>query len=208
MTRDELNRRLEAGEPDAQVLAWLQALPEMQAGLAPDWSERPLSEEDLSAWKAAGYRDWLAQQQALEQARQLAAEVADLKQAGNEHLTEMLAQFLAAQYVLATKAAVRQANGGPVDLKTLQALCADLAALRRGDHSAERLSIERQRVSLEYDWLIQAKEDSLLRHKKKLLFGLQALQKYVTHDHPEAKAAFDVFLKQVGSPLDQVDITL
>ncbi len=81
------------------------------------------------------------------QVRQLSADVAELKPAGEESLTDTLAQFLSAQYVVAAKAAVRQAGGVAVDLKTLQGLCNDVAALRRGDQNAEWLRLEREKFA-------------------------------------------------------------
>ena len=62
-------------------------------------------------------------------------------------MTDTLAQFLSAQYVVAAKAAVRQTGGVAVDLKTLQGLCNDVAALRRGDQNAEWLRLEREKFA-------------------------------------------------------------
>jgi hypothetical protein len=146
--RDHLNRRLQAGEPELEVLAWLNGLPEARTAQLPESEGNPLSEQDLSEWQATGHRDWLAQQSALDQVRQLSAEVAELEQAGEGALTNQLAQFLSAQYVVAARAAVRQAAGAAVDLKTLQVLCGDLVALRRGDQNAGWLRLEREKLEL------------------------------------------------------------
>jgi hypothetical protein len=146
--REQLNRRLLDGQPELEVLAWLRALPEARAAQLPESDGNPLSEQDLSEWQATGHRDWLAQQSALDQVRQLSAEVAELEQAGEGALTNKLAQFLGAQYVVAAKAAVRQAAGAAVDLKTLQVLCGDLVALRRGDQNAGWLRLEREKLEL------------------------------------------------------------
>ena len=80
--------------------------------------------------------------------REIVAEVASLKEAGAEALTDTLAHWLTAHYVTAAKRAV--ANAGPegLDLKALRGLIADVVALRRGDHSAERLSVEREQLEL------------------------------------------------------------
>jgi len=146
--REQLNRRLLDGQPELEVLAWLRALPEARAAQLPESDGNPLSEQDLSEWQATGHRDWLAQQSALDQVRQLSAEVAELEQAGEGALTNQLAQFLSAQYVVAARAAVRQAAGAAVDLKTLQVLCGDLVALRRGDQNAGWLRLEREKLEL------------------------------------------------------------
>ena len=145
--RNQLNRRLQDGEPGTRLVEWLNSLPEVQTAQSPKSGENLLNEQDLSEWEQGGYRDWLAQQAALEQVRQLSADVAELKQAGEGALTDTLAQFLSAQYVVAAKAAVRQAAGAAVDLKTLQVLCNDVAALRRGDQNAEWLRLEREKFA-------------------------------------------------------------
>ena len=137
--------------------------------------------------------------------REMTAEVAELNQAAEQPLTDTLAQFLAAQYVLAAKAAVRAAGGQPLDLKSLRPLCGDVAALRRGDQNAERLRIEREWLSTEYRWLLQAKEDSHEKWKKKIITGLETLQRYVYTHHPKAKAAFETLAAEVRGPFDSME---
>jgi hypothetical protein len=83
-----------------------------------------------------------------EHIRELLAEVADLKKAGADALTDALAHWLTAHYVAAAKSAARKAGTKGMDLKTLRGLIADVVALRRGDHSAERLIIEREQLEL------------------------------------------------------------
>jgi hypothetical protein len=80
--------------------------------------------------------------------REIVAEVASLKEAGAEALTDTLAHWLTAHYVTAAKRAVANAGPDGLDLKALRGLIADVVALRRGDHSAERLSVEREQLEL------------------------------------------------------------
>jgi hypothetical protein len=83
-----------------------------------------------------------------EHIREFMEEVADLKEAGAGALTDALAHWLTAQYVVAAKRVAVQAGVKGMDLKTLRGLIADAVALRRGDHSAERLRIEREQLDL------------------------------------------------------------
>jgi hypothetical protein len=46
--RDELNRRLQDGEPGVRLVAWLNGLPETQKILQVDFGGRPISEQNLS----------------------------------------------------------------------------------------------------------------------------------------------------------------
>jgi hypothetical protein len=144
--REQLNRRLRDGEPGVRLLDWLNSLPEVRTAQSPECGGNLVSEQDLTGWQASGYCNWLSQQAVLEQVRQMSADVAELEQAGEGALTNKLAQFLSAQYVVAAKDAVQKAAGGAVDLKTLQMLCGDLVALRRGDQNAEWLRIEREKL--------------------------------------------------------------
>jgi hypothetical protein len=80
--------------------------------------------------------------------RELLAEVATLEKAGAKALTDTLVHWLTAHYVAAAKNAARTAGTKGMDLKTLRGLIADVVALRRGDHSAERLTIEREQLEL------------------------------------------------------------
>src|SRR5437879_3228885 len=102
--REQLNRRLQDGEPGTNLVDWLNSLPEVQAVLAAEFESRAISEQNLSEWKAGGYRDWLAQQEALDMIGRLTANAAELKQASPGLLTDQLAIWLAARYVLIAQA--------------------------------------------------------------------------------------------------------
>jgi hypothetical protein len=57
--REQLNRRLQDGEPGKKLVEWLNSLPEVKAALNTQFGGRRVSEQNLSEWKAGGYRDWL-----------------------------------------------------------------------------------------------------------------------------------------------------
>jgi hypothetical protein len=101
--RDELNRRLENGQPGKQLVTWLNGLPEVQAVLAADFGGKPVREQNLSEWKQGGYRDWVTQQEALELAARLGEDAAELSAADRPPLTDTLALWLAARYAVATR---------------------------------------------------------------------------------------------------------
>jgi hypothetical protein len=142
--RDQLNRRLHDAEPGPHLLEWLNSLPEARTNQPAESGGNPISDQDLTAWEHGGYRNWLSQQATLEEVRQLSADVAELDQAAEGAVTNKLAHYLSAQYVVAAKTAVLLAAGHAVELKTLQMLCGDVAALRRGDQYTERLRIDRE----------------------------------------------------------------
>jgi hypothetical protein len=145
--RDELNRRLSDGEPGKDLVAWLNALPEVQRIVA-EFGGRPVREQNLSEWKQGGYEDWLRQQEALELVHHLSAEAEDLQVAAGDPLSDKLGLLLVAQYAVG----IRKLAGpkdGEVDWARLREMCSDVVALRRGDHSAARLKIEQARLDRE-----------------------------------------------------------
>jgi hypothetical protein len=162
--RDELNRRLDNGEPGVRLAQWLNSLPETQTVLNAHFGGRQISEQNLSEWKAGGYRDWLARQEALSQARELAADAKELVEATDGCLTDHLATALAARYATALagwNGEVTGEFGG--QLRALRCLCEDIVELRRGDHSAARLQIERERLERERE----KTEEEVIEHFKR-----------------------------------------
>ena len=147
--RQELNRRLQTGENAAHLVEWLNALPEAQAAFVDESSQSAVNEEDVSNWKQGGFSDWLAQQEALTEVRHVVAEAKELSQAANGALTDNLAIWTAGRYAIAARQLAAESRNGAVDWNLLRALCHDLVDLRRGDHSAESLRIERERLDME-----------------------------------------------------------
>ncbi len=79
----------------------------------------------------------------------MAAEAAALRQPGGGTVADTLAAWLATRYVIAARVLADQAGDNGLDLPTLTKLTSDVVALRKGDHSAERLRIEHERLELE-----------------------------------------------------------
>jgi hypothetical protein len=123
-----------------------------------------VSEQNLSEWKRGGYRDWVTRQEALEQARELAADATELATATEGLLADHLATVVTARYA----SALAGWNGEATEefrrkLRALRALCQDIVELRRGDHSAARLQMERERLAREQE---QTEEDVVAHFKR------------------------------------------
>src|SRR5215203_304025 len=141
--RDELNRRLADGERGTELVVWLNSLPDVQCIIAEQFDGKPMRAQNLSEWKHGGYKDWRNEQEAMELVRQLPAGANELKGADGEPFSDILATLLTARYaVLAHKLA----SDGELDWKRLRELCSDVSVLRRGDHSAQRLKLERDKL--------------------------------------------------------------
>jgi hypothetical protein len=137
--QEEVNRRLERGEKGPLLLAWLNALPEVQALLAAEFAGKPVRKQNLSEWRHHGYQEWLWRQEALALAQALPPETAALQAA------DQLAGWVSVRYLLAVRELIEAKAGGKPDLKVLRAFCHDVVALRRGEQRAARLKIEQER---------------------------------------------------------------
>jgi hypothetical protein len=162
--RDQLNRRLDEGEAGNVLVCWLNELPEVKEVLGGQFGGRPINEQNLCEWKARGHREWLARQEALAHARELAADAKELGEATDGKLTDHLATVLAARYA----AALGGWDGEVTEefrrkLRALRGLCQDIVELRRGDHSGARLSMERTRLERESE----KTEEEVVEHFKR-----------------------------------------
>ncbi len=146
--REQLNRRLDDGEPGTELVAWLNTLPEVQALLQAEFAGRPISEQNLSEWKQGGFRDWQRQQESLALALELCAQSDELAKVAGESLGDRLAPLLIARYMAVLRTLGTDSGGDSGDWKMLHELCGDIVALRKGDHSAERLRFDRERLRL------------------------------------------------------------
>ncbi len=160
--REQLNRRLQDGEPGAGLLKWLNRRPDVKKLLAREFEGRPINPQNLSDWKAGGYRDWLTHQHALEVGARVAAQAGEFKESlGGKPLTEVLAQWLAGQYLVAAPALAEQAATDERAWAKLRELSHDLAVLRRGDHWAQRLRLERARVQIACNQECRAQDEEM-----------------------------------------------
>jgi len=153
--RQKLNERLEDNEPAPQLLEWLHSRPEVRKVLKHLFEGRPISEQNLSAWKQGGFRDWQRHQQVraraqefLEEGRELAEEVAApgaggslLDRVGDRMALTLLELFREAE----------AGEPGPERTRTLLAIARDVARLRRGDHERQQAEMAQERWRHERD---------------------------------------------------------
>ena len=101
--REQINRRLENGEEAKHITEWLNTLPEVTSLMAAEFGGQPVSEANLSKWKLGGYRDWQAQQEALEAARLFHSDAAELGRDTCPQLADKLALCLTARIAVALR---------------------------------------------------------------------------------------------------------
>lgn len=72
IVKRELNRRLDDGELAPTILPWLNGLPDVQAMLAAKFEGVAISPQNLTEWRQGGYKDHLADLEAVENTKRLA----------------------------------------------------------------------------------------------------------------------------------------
>ena len=162
--REELNRRLQEGEPGVRLVEWLNGLPDTQRVLADGFGGRGINEQNLSDWKAGGYCEWVARQEMLSQARELAADAGELNAATEGRMTDHLSTVLTARYAAAVAGLNEEATEeSSRKLRLLRDLSRDIVELRRGDHSSARLNMELERLERERE----KTEEEVVAHFKR-----------------------------------------
>jgi hypothetical protein len=163
--RDILNERLRNGEQGTKVVKWLNRLPEVKEVLAGEFGGRPINEQNLTEWKQGGYNDWLRHQETRAWVRRLADESADLEgDAGDFSVADWLSTPVAiviGRWILEAEAGEKN---DPKQRAAFLAAARELTELRRCDHRAERLRIDRERWETEQQDR-QNKELETLRRK-------------------------------------------
>src|ERR1700722_7885559 len=79
--REELNRRLDNGEPGPSLLAWLNHHPDVRIVLTTHFEGHCLNKQNLSAWRQSGFTEWKARQDLIEELQIAAGETTKLSAA-------------------------------------------------------------------------------------------------------------------------------
>lgn len=143
--RTELNRRLDEGDPQKDLVVWLNSLPAVREALQRHFRGKPITPQNLSEWKLGGYRDWRAQSE-IQEAAGGSREDIGLRENENETLpalADTLAHWLAMRLAAETRRIARAE--GDDGWKRLRQFSRELATLRRGDFQKQRLELDRQR---------------------------------------------------------------
>ena len=110
--RHELNCRLSEGEPGESLVEWLNERDDVKKVLAASFGGRPVSEQNLSEWRAGGYLDWQRHQETLELAQQMMEEGDDFERLSKKGpLTDRMAEMAALALMGLLRAADRMEDG-------------------------------------------------------------------------------------------------
>ena len=155
--REDLNFRLQDGEPGVQIVQWLNDDPGVARILRLHFDGRPVNEQNLSEWKQGGYQDWLRHQEACELVEDLADQAEDLRDMGGcMPLSDRFATLLSVELVRAGQALLQETTDPRERWQRLREILRELAQLRRHDHQAARQRLAQEQRDRENDNLEQA----------------------------------------------------
>ena len=176
--REELNRRLRDAEPGGPLLEWLNALPEAKAVLVAQFGGQPISKQNLSEWRLGGFGDWERHQDALARVVRLAEQGDELAGAADGwEVSDRLAAALAGELALTAEALLAEATDPAERWARLRELLSQLTELRRADHRAARLRLDREeQIRADEEREQQAHEAELERLKEEACAPLKAMQ--------------------------------
>ena len=137
--RDELNHRLDNGADGPELLAWLNALPEVQKVLAKKFNGRPLTKHNLSDWRRGGYADWADTHDGRLQWQDLIERGLELNQDGAD-LSSHLATILIAELAGALQE-LRAIEDSEQRWKILQRISRSLSRLRMDNCREKQLDL-------------------------------------------------------------------
>lgn len=153
VVREEVNRRLNDGEPGSTLLPWLNGLDEVRAVLAAHFDGAEVNAQNLSAWRQGEFQKWLAERQEIEDTKALTKFVSELVDASGGKLTDG-AHALAVGRLLAKI----QGMGPEAETDELVAAARALAALSGSKTSRDKLDLDQRRTDQKERELAMAEE--------------------------------------------------
>jgi hypothetical protein len=154
--REELNQRLEDGEPGVRLIEWLNGLPEVVRVLKEEFDGVPISDMNLSYWKNGGFVDWQAREKAESMIERWESE--EFEGVASGKVSESLKERLVVHYAAAVGDALAETDEKPSKrVERLGRSLRDVVHLGRYDLARERerdrSEVERERLQMERERL-------------------------------------------------------
>jgi hypothetical protein len=140
--REELNRRLDDGQPGPVILPWVNGLPAVKAVLGELFRGAPINKKNLSEWRRKGFQWWLENQESEDETRLLLEEAKNFFDATGGMLARGTAS-IAATKILKILQAI-PAKQDSVD--GLAKISYAVSALLNAEQGQARLEYEKTRV--------------------------------------------------------------
>jgi hypothetical protein len=144
--RDQLNRKLEDAEPGHMLVQWLNAQDAVKRVLDRDFNGRPITEQNLSDWRAGGYVEWQQHQESCEWVRVMAGNADHLaEESGVMPVSDRLSCMAALSLGKLIPTLAADALSDSKKRNDFWRLLRELARLRRDDFEALNVRSYRER---------------------------------------------------------------
>jgi len=154
--REQVNEKLDGGEPGKRLVAWLNDLPEVRALLAAEFGGAVINEQNLTNWKQGGFREWRREREVEAFTQQPAGQTAPVT-------TEQLTTIVAVRYL----AAVREWQESPMPAgrrwRQMRVILRDVLKLQRGGIAEKRLELDRERLEFAQERFEDGKQSDVRR---------------------------------------------
>jgi hypothetical protein len=181
---------MEDGEDGAELLAWLNGLPDVQRRIKADWEGAPISKQNLSEWRLGGFREWHIHHELRNQAYNLTEHAEKIEDwVDTPLLAGKMTAILAARYAALLNSWDGTPNPGfEENLRVLRGLNRDLALLQKTLQQAGRHEIEHLQHEEDAD---EKKREKL---KQRALAPLNAMM-----ERSSLQGLFETFLPRAES---------
>lgn len=151
--RDELNSRLRENESGQTILEWVNDLPETKELLKRSFGGEPISDANLSIWRApgGGYEEWLADEQKIHKIEKLSELSFRIAKASGGNLSEGLLAIAAGQLQEALEAGCEVEFDEETGKETISGVSIDklasaVAKIRGMELEAQKLEVKKVEV--------------------------------------------------------------
>ena len=143
--RERLNHRLSDGEPGNRLVEWLNSNPDVMKVMAEQFEGRPITDNNLSEWRAGGYEEWTTLHAFLDETRVLSENAGDVADTGisSDHMHIVL---LAHHAHLLQNLGIMPEDEYQTRLNTVRKLTASIMNMRRGELQKARFELQRERL--------------------------------------------------------------
>jgi hypothetical protein len=140
--REELNRRLDNGQPAAEIATWLNEIPAVKEILTKYFGGKPINHRNVSNWRGGGYQRWLEKQESVDELNWLVEDAMDYSEVADGKLARGTASIATAKILKILQAM----PAAPESLDGLAKISYSISALLNAEQGQARLEYEKTRV--------------------------------------------------------------
>jgi len=222
--REQLNQRLDGGEPGNRLVAWLNELPEVRALLAAEFGGGVIKEQNLSNWKQGGFRDWRMRREIAalgmvnaEGEETFNAQHSTLNVQGDGKFdgqqdgaegrptpvtAEQLATVVAVRYLVLIREWMQSPMPAERRWRQLRVILRDVLKLQRGEHREQRLELDWERL----EFAMERFEEGKLADERRAMIGFLVAARQWPEVQEALASAFRLFQERKGAELGAIKV--